>query len=481
MKRTVGLVLFLVIVGVVFVSCAENVEKFKSGDFTYIVDGDGNATIINYGGNSKSVTIPMDLDGHPVKVIGDESFSVTRELESITIPDTVTNIGENPWRFCQSLTSIVVSPKHPTLAVIDGALYSKPDKRLIWVSMSTNGSFEIPRGIKIIGYGAFFCCENMTSVIIPDTVISIGNRAFYGCENLSTITIPGSITVIGDCAFESCISLTTVTIEEGVRCIGEYAFQKCKKLSTIMIPESLTTIGDYAFATCVSLNDFSLSENVSSLGDNPWIGCENLTKFSVSLWNPAFIVMDGVLYSKENPRLIWAPLSIKGSFEIPLGVQIIGNWAFDGCIFLTSIIIPETVNYIGFGAFNNCNNLSSIIIPESVTTIEALAFCYCWNLKSITIPDGISTIGKSTFAACYSLESVAIPDTVTVIDNKAFFNCKSLKSITIPDSVTNIGNYVFDDCPNLILTVNEGSYAEQYCIQNKLSYQYPNSLDWLND
>ena len=97
------------------------------------------------------------------------------------------------------------------------------------------------------------------------------------------------------------------------------------------------------------------------------------------------------------------------------------------------------------------------------------------------VPDGIRIIGGQAFYSCNSLISITLPDSITAIGDFAFGSCHSLTSITLPDSVTTIGYGAFIDCESLTFIVPEGSYAEQYCVDNKLTYQYTDSLDWLND
>ena len=129
---------------------------------------------------------------------------------------------------------------------------------------------------------------------------------------------------------------------------------------------------------------------------------------------------------------------------------------------------------------------SVLTIPDDlesyqVTAIGNSSFSHCSSLSSVTLPDSVTTIGNSVFSFCTRLSSVEIPDSVTTIGNFAFSGCYSLSSVTIPDSVTTIGNFAFTGCPKLTLTVPRNSYAVQYCKDNDLRYNYPDSLDWLNN
>ncbi|MFA7179481.1 MAG: leucine-rich repeat domain-containing protein, partial [Dehalococcoidales bacterium] len=139
------------------------------------------------------------------------------------------------------------------------------------------------------------------------------------------------------------------------------------------------------------------------------------------------------------------------SIVIPDSVTSIGNYAFEGCHFLTSIVIPNSVTSIGDGAFYNCTSLTSIVIPNSVTSIGGNAFSGCSSLTSIVIPDSVTSIGYQAFCYCSSLTSIVIPDSVTSIGEWAFWGCTSLTSIVIPDSVTSIGEWAFWGCTSLTI------------------------------
>lgn len=110
--------------------------------------------------------------------------------------------------------------------------------------------------------GAFWECNELISVTIPDSVTSINRVAFQDCENLSTIIIPSSVTSIGEYAFNSCGKLANVTISEGVISIGKFAFASCDSLTNITIPKSVKSIGEGAFAGCRNLT------SVTILGDD---------------------------------------------------------------------------------------------------------------------------------------------------------------------------------------------------------------------
>ena len=174
------------------------------------------------------------------------------------------------------------------------------------------------------------------------------------------------------------------------------------------------------------------------------------------------VEIDGIYYNLENnakqaevtsnPNKYFGKVDIPSSVtynDVEYSVTSIGEYAFDYCIFLTSITIPNSVTSIGDCAFLDCSSLTSITIPNSVTSIDYGAFFGCSSLTSITIPNGVTSIGKRAFSDCRSLTSITIPNSVTSIGENAFNGCTNLTSITIGSGVKNINSYAFGHCPEL--------------------------------
>ena len=388
---------------------------------------------------------------------------------------------------------------------------------------------------------AFYLCNSLISIIIPDSVEKISVNPFAYCRTLKSIfvssehpyffaidgvlfrkadsclisypkgreyttyNIPQGITAIEGSAFYDCKFLTRVTIPDSVTSIGDCAFYLCSSLTSISIPDSVTSIGDCAFYLCSSLTSVSIPDSVEQIGTNPFAACFELKTISVSPEHPYFATIDGVLFRKADKALISYPARISSStYTIPQGITSIGDSAFFYCYSLTSVSIPDSVTSIGDSAFFWCSSLTSVSIPDSVTSIGDSAFSYCDSLTSVSIPDSVTSIGDEAFYSCSSLTSVnipdsvtsigdrafyycdsltsvSIPDSVTAIGNRAFYYCDSLTSVSIPDSVTSIGDYAFGDCSNLTLTVPRNSYAAEYAKTNNIPYTYPDANDWLNN
>ena len=256
-------------------------------------------------------------------------------------------------------------------AVVDefGVKYSKDWKRLLRKPKSLRGKYSIRKGVKVIGNGAFFWCESLTSINIPNSVTTIGNGAFSRCSSLISINIPNSVTTIGRGAFSRCNSLTSITIPNSV----------------------VTIIG----------NPFYF-----------WYG---------NLYNEskAFIYEDHVLFNKNKTTLI-AYIAREKNYTIPNSVTTIGEGAFNGCYSLTSINIPNSVTTIENRVFIDCKSLTSINIPNSVTTIGESAFACCRSLIRINIPNSVTTIGNCAFRFCRRLPSHIKSDIIQRFGEKVF-------------------------------------------------------------
>ena len=375
----------------------------------------------------QSVTIPDSVTS-----IGGRAFGECSSLQSVTIPDSVTSIGDRAFSWCTSLQSVTIPD---SVTSIDESAFS-------WCTSLQ--SVIIPDSVTSIGDRAFWGCTSLQSVIIPDSVTSIGNKAFSDCKSLQSVTIPDSVTSISDSAFSGCSSLQSVTIPDSVTSIGRRAFSKCSSLQSVTIPDSVTSIGAGAFSGCSSLHSFTIPDSVTSINGNPFFSCPA----RIINYSKHFVIVENNLYTSDKRKLI-SYLSKENHFIIPDSVTSIGAMAFFACSSLQSVAIPGSVTSIGTGAFTWCSSLQSVTIPGSVTSIGNVAFWGCSSLQSVTIPDSVTSIGNEAFSHCSSLQSVIIPDSVTSIGNKAFSDCKSLQSVTIPDSVTSIGDGAFLSCESL--------------------------------
>jgi hypothetical protein len=397
--------------------------------------------------NITSITIPAS-----VTTIGNSAFAGCTSLTSITIPVSVTTIGGSAFAGCTSLTSITVDANNPNYASQDGILYNKAKTELLLAPGGISGAVTIPVGVTSIGAGAFGYCAGLTSVTIPDSVTSIGGLAFGYCTGLTSITIPASVTSIHYMVpFAFCTSLTDITVNANNPSYASQngiLYNKAKTTliqapegisGAVTIPANVTSIGNAAFIRCTGLTSVTIPASVTSIGNSAFADCTSLT---------------GV--------------------TIPASVTSINEGVFNGCTSLTGVTIPEGVTSIGDSAFENCTTLTGITIPASVTSIGRMAFAFCTSLTGITVdannPNYASQDGilynkaKTTLIQAPGGISgaVTIPAGVTSISYYAFAGCTGLTSVTIPAGVTSIGDYAFRNCTSLTSVTFEGTISSSW-------------------
>ena len=442
-----------------------NVLTFSLNDAGdgYIVSGYNRDT---YG----KLVIPATYNGLPVTGIADNVFYNCSGLTSITIPASVTSIGNFAFYACTNLKD--------------------------WYITDASAWCKISFAYQSVGVG--HCMHildadgnEITDVVLDGTVTVIPENAFRGCTGLTSITIPDSVTSIGAGAFYNCDSLTSITIPDNVPSINSFAFYNCDSLTSITIPDSVTSIGDSAFSGCADLTNViycGTQEQWDAIAIGGWneplnnatlqfhnyengsctvCGVLDASKFLTFTLNDAgdgYIVSDCdtpatgelVIPATYNGKPVtaigdYAFYKCTGltSITIPDSVTSIGGGVFSGCTALKNITIPDSVTSIGNEAFYNCTGLTSATIGNGVTSIGDYAFDNCTGLTSATIGNGVTSIGDFAFYKCTGLTSITIPDSVTAISGYAFAYCTGLTSITIPDSVTSIGSYAFSGCSSL--------------------------------
>ena len=226
--------------------------------------------------------------------IAGNAFSGFTNLKSISIPNTVSDIGENAFYGCSNLETVTIEGN--SLKTIGGyAFYNC--KKLPEISLPNSvtsigsnafqsctnlGTFTIPNNVETINQNVFYFCSSLTSVTIPNSVKSIGQNAFASCSKLGTVTIPNSVTSIGQGAFQNCTGLGTVTISNSVTTIAPTTFSNCTSLKAVTIPASVTSIGNQAFYRCSSLETVTIYAQSCSLANaNAFNNTTNLTNIYV--------------------------------------------------------------------------------------------------------------------------------------------------------------------------------------------------------
>ncbi len=336
------------------------------------------------------------------------------EIKSIIIWDGIQwidsfeNFSALDFRKYKNLENIIIPPTLSWEAPLFG-----PEKCGEYASLkditvkSSNGRYNSDYGLytsldgvlydgtmtKIIKYPP---CRENDSFVLPETVETIETDAFTDCENLKSIVLPDSLMYINQYAF-SYSGLEKVTIPENVKNLSWGAFRGCSKLKEfIMLSENETEIDGEIFSNCTSLTDISLPDNVAKIGSWAFAGCTSLKTFAV-----------------------------------PDHIKVIDYGAFGGCTGLESVYLPESLTALASELFQHCTGLTYVYIPEGVTRIGDRAFENCEKLRQINIPAETTYIGAYAFSGCASLVNLKIPATVETLYPTAFNGCKSLGDFSI--------------------------------------------------
>ena len=328
---------------------------------------------------------------YQVTSIGENAFySCNKLIGSLTIPGSVTSIDSGAFSGCNELTAYMVDPGNKRYSSSDGIIYNLHKDTLVACPEGKTGSLTIPSSVTTIGNYAFSGCTELTgSLTIPGSVTSIEEGAFEFCTGFTgSLTIPGSVTSVGNSAFSDCKGFTgSLTLPKLVTSIGDWAFYGCSGLSgNLIIPGSITSIGNSAFGYCTGFTgSLQIPNSVTSIEGGAFSGCSKLTTFSVEPGNKRYSGSNGAIYSLLQDTIVAYPGSSTGILTIPGSVTTIGRNAYSDCKGLSgSIIIPSSVKTIGDYAFTDCSGFhGSLIIPASVNFIGKFAFINCSGLTSI--------------------------------------------------------------------------------------------------
>lgn len=327
--------------------------------YDFAVDGiyynitDGLATVTNNGSTgcySGDVVIPQEVTyqglTYPVTAIGRSAFMLS-SLTHITLPNTITSIGDNAFAKCSNLADI-----------------------------------DLPSSLKDIGSYAFTMCDRFISVTIPDSVTTIADYAFYACTGLKTLTIGPSVTSIGNNAFRALFELNTliwnakrcsttgsmdtysvssVEIGDDVELIPDY-FLNGSKVTSVIVPNSVFTIGDSAFYSCSSLKSVTLGSGIANIGKSIFYGCNQMVELTcLASAPPGFIDTEFGLfkelddYARVTLHVLPASVEAYQSAVIWMNfTQILGD--------VTTENLPGDVNGDGDITIADANKVIEVII-----------------------------------------------------------------------------------------------------------------------
>lgn len=400
--------------------------EVTEGELTYeLNENDKTATLTEAAASVTNVIVPSKVSNNGVEytvtTIGQNAFDTATNLESVSFPDTVTELWAR-FSNCKKLRSVILSAN---IEKIMGDTFRE------CTGLQT---VTLPKNVREIRSWAFYGCTALETMDLPDNLEYIGDRAFYQCSKWkSEVSLKNVETIPIEC-FYQCSSITKVELSDQVKTIEKNAFKECGTETTEWkIPDTITSFGDEAFAYCKGITKMVIPQN-AKFGDAVYKECTGIKgNFEV----PAFL--------KEIPSGLCRDCTGITSITIPDGIEVIGDAAFQNTG-ITSIVIPGGVRKIGKHAFSGCENLTTITMKNGLETIGDFAFAGCEKLVSIDIPDSVTSMGIWVFNSCMGLKNVSLSRNITKIESGTFRICPKLDSIILPPAVTDIADDAFEYC-----------------------------------
>lgn len=395
-----GLKRFLTVLCVLALVVSLCPAAFAAGsDYRYTAGKDG-LTLTGYTGKAANLTIPAQIDGKPVTEIGDGCFQGMVCLKRVHVPEGIRRIGDYAFECCSALERIYLPDS--LLEIGDGAFSGCGRLTLA----------DLQDHVQRIGKGAFLCCDALVSIVLSADLEELGDFAFAGCSSLASAAFgSGNLMTLPDRAFYGCEALTRVRLPESVTSIGKRAFSGCKSLQAFYHGTALKSIGGYAFESCEQMasvdftapviptgvlsgcgavNYFAIHEGTKTIESKAFFGA-GMTDLNISSTvsdiepgafygssiasvsleeNDAYQVRDGALLTADGKTfLYWMPEDPyaeepQTGFTVPEGVEVIESYAFANCP-LTTVQLPKSLKEIKAYAFAE-TEITDMKIPEGV-------------------------------------------------------------------------------------------------------------------
>lgn len=378
--------------------------------------------------------------GDGITELPESTFDGASSLETVIKPTTLTTIGSSAF----SSTTALKEFDFTSITSIGDDSFSG----------SGLTSITIPDSVTYLGESAFEDATELTSVTLNNKVDVLPDNLFSGASKLQTVSIASKYTGIGNYTFGETTALKSITLPDSLVSIGTYAFNK-SGLTSIVIPESVTSIGNSAFANATALASVTLPTKIEALDSGVFSGCTSLTSInlpaSLTTIKSSFygsgltsLTINGKL-DVENSLSVFQNLTSLESIEFKAGLSkpTIGSNMFYGDSALTTIKGLGEIKEVQFGAFQDCTSLTEL--PFDTTKLEVInmsAFQGMTGLKSFNLPtnDKYTTIEANTFTGATGLTSITLPANITKLGDDAFSDCTNLKEITIENPLLDYEN-----------------------------------------
>ena len=380
-----------------------------------------------------------------------EDSGVTSQITKITIPKTVQHIESRCFDKCENMTEFVIE------GASDGSSQLKEIDSHAFLNCKKLASITLPNSVTYLGEndpnsnagGVFEGCESLTSFTFPSSYASnnLPSFTFKNCTNLATINWNGyNPKRLNKNAFENCDKITWSQVPQSVEELGDNCFYLCDALTSVDLSKIKKMDTGVFWATPLTSVEWPAA--VTEIPANTFWACGKLTTIKGILGQPG--AWDNITKIGANAFNMCTDLT---TIKLPAELKTIDAQAFRSCDHLATVDYGTKVETIGDGAFWFTGALKKFFFKGSVKTLGAHAFresgLTCVHLK------GDMTIGKEAFMKCASLKYVEFPATssatqpLTYVAEGMFADCTSLPFITLPSTVTEIKTKAFDGCSSL--------------------------------
>ena len=386
-------------------------------------------------GNCQKLKEVEFLDGAGTEFIYERAFVDCNTLESITLPDSTFVVEANAFESCSKLQNVVFN-KNTNISNNLGSIFASCDELATFKVNSENKYYSSSNNLLLSSDGKTLVLAapkyDYKNYTIKAGIENIAEGAFASISSLENLTITSDVKNIARYAFKNCANLVSVTLPTSEILIKDGAFEKCAKLATVENMESLTYFAPYVFAETalsnVTVNNAVIEEAAFK---------EINTLESVSIGANTKI---GKYAFADNKKLT----------SLVVEADEIGSYAFTNCTNLKELNL-ENVKVINEGAFKGCSLISTLSLPN-IEIIGSYAFADNKKLATIDMASVIE-IGSYAFASTEKntsnlLTNIALSN-VEVIGEYAFSKSENLKVVSLGNDVVNLGSYAFTLCPLL--------------------------------
>ena len=330
--------------------------------------------------------------------IASSLFDANATLETVILPESITEIGGYAFRNCASLKSINFPGR---LTIID--------LQAFW-GCSALEAISLPNSLTTIGENAFRECSSLTSVVIPDSVTSISGPVFYGCTSLKSVVLGRGMTQTSRYMFGNCTSLESVVIPETITYLFNYTFSNTG-FKSFTVPQNVTKLGSYLFERSKSLTEVTIHDKVTEIGNAAFNGCSDLTAIYSMPIIPYTIGTTDVFNTTNAETKIYVP---SGSVMAYKSV-----WtAYENLIAADSAIPAPSEVVISY----TTTDANPLQFPENSDIVVR-------DAGTLVLPGSYSALPAGLFKDQTTLETITLPSTVTGICGGAFEGCTSLKKV----------------------------------------------------